>query len=153
MAWAATLRRAPIRLASGGFILNAGLGKLRGDEATAKGIHGMASGAYPMLAKVPPKTFLRGLGVAETAIGSALLLPVIPAGVAGLALSGLAGGLLGVYWRTPGMHPPGDPRPTREGTAIAKDVWLAGIGAALVIDAVLSEAGAKRKPRRSRAEG
>ena len=35
------------RLTTGGYILHSGLEKWRGDEGTAKGIHGMAAGAYP----------------------------------------------------------------------------------------------------------
>jgi hypothetical protein len=48
-------------------------------------------------------------------------------------------GLLGLYWRTEGMHQPGDPRPTQQGTGIAKDVWMLGMGTSLVMDALLSE--------------
>ena len=36
MSLSAKLRRAPIRIATGAFILNSGLGKLHGDEDTAK---------------------------------------------------------------------------------------------------------------------
>lgn len=139
MSMAAKLRRAPVRLVSGAFILNAGLGKLGADEAQAKGVHGMASGAFPVLAEVPPKVFVKALAVGEIALGTAVLLPVVPAGLAGLGLIGFSGSLLGMWWRTPGMHEPGSPRPTRQGTAIAKDVWMLGIGAGLVVDAALSE--------------
>ncbi len=138
MSLAAKLRRAPGRIAAGSFILNAGLGKLKGDEATAKAIHGLAAGAYPFLARIEPKLFLKALGVGEVAVGSALLLPVVPAGLAGLALMGFSGSLLGVYARTPGMHD-GHLRPTQQGTVIAKDVWMAGIGLGLLIDAALTE--------------
>ena len=33
------------------------------------------------------------------------------------------------------MHEPGSLRPTHQGTAIAKDVWMLGVGAGLVVDA------------------
>ncbi len=52
--------------------------------------------------------------------------------VAGAALTGFSGALLGLYLRTPGMRQ--GLRPTQQGTAIAKDVWLLGIGAGLVLD-------------------
>jgi uncharacterized membrane protein YphA (DoxX/SURF4 family) len=133
------LRRVPGRLTTGAFILNSGLGKLKGDEATAKAIHGMAAGAYPALGKVPPKVFLKGVAVGEVALGSALLLPIVPAGLAGLGLTGFSAGLLGMWWRLPGMHEPKSLKPTQQGTAIAKDVFMLGIGAGLVIDAALSE--------------
>jgi uncharacterized membrane protein YphA (DoxX/SURF4 family) len=139
MALAAKIRRAPLRIATGAYILNAGLGKLKGDEETAKGLHGMASGAYPMLGKIDPKLFLKILGASETALGATLLFPVVPAAMAGLGLMGFSGALLGMYWRTPSLHQPGDPRPTQQGVPIAKDVWMFGIGTGLILDAALSE--------------
>lgn len=138
MTLAVKLRRAPGRIATGAFILNAGLGKLRGDEDTAKVMHGMASGAYPILAKMEPRQFLKMLGTGETALGSALLLPLVPARLAGLGLAGFSGALLGLWWRTPGMHEPGSPKPTHQGTTIARDVWMFAIGMGLVIDAITS---------------
>jgi hypothetical protein len=41
-----------------------------------------------------------------------------------------------LYLRTPGLRKPGSLRPTQDGTAIAKDVWLLGAGLGLVIDAL-----------------
>jgi hypothetical protein len=51
-----------------------------------------------------------------------------------------SGALLGMYWRTPHMHLEHDPRPTREGIAISKDVWMFGIGTGLVLDAATESA-------------
>jgi hypothetical protein len=135
---ATKIRRAPGRLVSGAFILNAGLGKLHGDEQTAKAVHSMASGAFPVLSNVEPKPFLKLVGGAETALGAALLTPALPAGLVGAGLAGFAGSLLTVWWRTPGMHHPGSPRPTQQGTAISKDVWMLGIGVGLMLDALTS---------------
>ncbi len=140
MSLSAKLRRTPSRLVTGGFILNSGIGKLQSDEQTAKALHGMAAGAYPALEKVPPKPFLKVVAVSEIALGSALLLPIVPAGVAGLGLLGFSGSLLGMWWRTPGMHEEGSIRPTQQGIAIAKDVWMFGIGASLVIGSVVDPA-------------
>jgi hypothetical protein len=139
MSIAAKLRRAPLRAVTGAFILNSGLGKISAGDDTAKAVHGMAAGAYPALGRVEPRLFLKGLAVSELALGSALLLPIVPVGLAGLGLTAFAGSLLGMWWRTPGMHAEGSPRPTQQGTPIAKDVWMLGIGAAMVLDAVLSE--------------
>ena len=75
MSLAAKLRRAPLRIATGAFILNAGIGKLKADEGTAAALHGMGSGAYPVLKKVEPKVFIKVLAVGEIAVGTALLLP------------------------------------------------------------------------------
>ena len=130
------LAHIPTRLAAGAFILNAGLGKWSGNEQTAAGLHGMASGTYPFLSAIEPKQFLKLLAGGEIALGAALLLPVVPAAVAGAGLAAFSAGLLGLYLRTPGMHE--KLRPTQQGTAIAKDVWLLGIGAGLVVDDVVS---------------
>jgi len=143
MSLAAKVRRAPGRAAAGAFILNAGLSKLSGDAETAKALHGMACGSYPMLRRIPPPLFLRLLAVAEIALGGMLLLPVVGPALAGLALTSFAGGLLGIYVRTPGMHDD-KLRPTRQGTPIAKDVWMAGIGVSLLLDAALSGSGRRR---------
>jgi len=56
MSLTAKLRRAPLRLATGAYILNTGIGKLSADEETAKQLHGMASGTYRFLGKMDPKT-------------------------------------------------------------------------------------------------
>lgn len=129
-------RHLPPRIAAGAFILNSGIGKLSADEAVAGHLHGMAAGAYPFLGKVRPTAFARTLAVSEIALGAALLVPAFPAALAGAGLTAFAGGLLGLYARTPGLHKEGSPLPTREGTAIAKDVWMAGIGLGMVIDAL-----------------
>jgi hypothetical protein len=139
MTLAAKVRRAPLRAVTGAFILNSGLGKFNGDEVQAKGVHGMAVGAYPFLDKIPPKPFLKGLAVAEMAMGGALLAPIVPAGLVGLGLIGFSGALLGMWWRTPGMHEEHSPKPTQRGIPMAKDVWMLGIGTSLLVDAALTE--------------
>jgi hypothetical protein len=131
------LSHVPTRLAAGAFILNAGIGKWSGDEQTAAGVHGIATGTYPFLGSIEPKKFLRLLAGGEIALGTALLVPVVPAAVAGAGLVAFSAGLLGLYLRTPGMRD--GLRPTQQGTAIAKDVWLLGIGAGLVLDDVLAQ--------------
>jgi hypothetical protein len=121
----------PLRLTAGAFVLNAGLGKWSAGEETAAGTHGMAVGTYPFLKSVEAPQFLKALSASEIAVGSALLLPFVPAAVAGAGLTAFAAGLLGLYLRTPGMHE--NLRPTQQGTAIAKDVWLLGIGTSLLL--------------------
>lgn len=127
-------RHLPPRIATGAFILNSGIGKLSADEAAAAQLHGFAAGTYPFLKKLKPKDFVRLLAATEITLGTALLIPVIPAAVAGAGLAGFSGGLLGLYVRTPGMRKLGTPLPTEQGTALAKDVWMAGIGLGLMID-------------------
>lgn len=139
MSLSAKIRRAPLRLSSGAFILNSGLGKLKADEATAGQLHGMASGTYPFLAKVDPKLFVKGLAFGEIALGTLLLAPLVPAGLAGIALTGFGGGLLGIYLKTPGLTSEGSIAPTPQGVGIAKDIWMTSMGVALVLDAALAE--------------
>jgi uncharacterized membrane protein YphA (DoxX/SURF4 family) len=127
-------RHLPQRIAAGAFILNSGLGKWSADEETAARLHGFASGTYPFLARLKPRDFARLLAVSEIVLGTALLVPVVPAAVAGAGLTAFSGGLLGLYARTPGMRKPGTPFPTQQGIPIAKDVWMLGIGLGLVVD-------------------
>ena len=140
-----TLSEIAPRISAGAFILNSGLGKRGADEATATGMHGFASGTYPFLKTVPPQQFVQGLATAEIVLGAALLTPFVPTFVAGAALTAFSGGLLGLYLNTPGMRKPGSLAPTEQGLAIAKDVWLLGIGVGL-----LTRGTVDREPRRVR---
>ena len=130
--------RFPERLATGAYILHAGLEKWRGDEGTAKAIHGMATGAYPFLGRLKPTTFLRMLSVAEITTGAALLIPFVTARAAGAALTAFSGSLVTMYLRTPALHRPGSVWPTPGGIAVSKDVWMLGIGASLLLDSTVS---------------
>ena len=67
-----------------------------------------------------------------------MLLPIVPTALAGLGLAGFSAGLLGLYLRIPGMRQNGSLRPTAQGTPLAKDAWLLGIGLSFVVDAILS---------------
>jgi len=127
-------RQLPLRLGAGAFILNAGLSKRGADGATAAQLQGFAAGTYPFLNKVDPAVFARILSASEIALGTAVLLPVVPAGVAGIGLTAFSAGLLGLYLRTPGLRRDGSLRPTEQGITIAKDVWMLAIGLSLVID-------------------
>jgi uncharacterized membrane protein YphA (DoxX/SURF4 family) len=124
----------PPRIAAGAFILTSGLGKWSADDETAAQLHGFAVGTYPFLAKLKPRDFVRLLSASEIALGAALLLPIVPAAVAGAGLTAFSGSLLGLYARTPGMRKDGTPFPTQQGIPLAKDVWMLGIGLGLVID-------------------
>lgn len=135
----------PIRIATGGFILSSGLEKLSADTERAAGLHGFASGAYPLLDSIPPERFVKALAVSEVGLGAALLLPIVPSRLAGAGLAAFAGGLLGLYLRTPGMRQEGSFRPTEQGIPLAKDVWMAGAGLSLM-------AADRRRTRRTRKE-
>jgi hypothetical protein len=137
----------PTRLAAGAYILNSGLSKHDADDKQAAGYHGMATTTYAFLGKMDPVAFTRLLSRTEMALGVALVTPFVPSLVAGAALAAFAGGLLGLYLRTPGMRREGDLRPTEQGIGLAKDVWLMGIGLGMVAEELgdLGNGGRRRK--------
>ena len=120
----------PLRIATGAFILNSGLSKLGGDDDTAKAVHGMAAGAYAGVREGAAEAVLQDTRRGEIALGGALLFPLVPAGLAGLGLTAFSGALLTCGGARPACTREGSPRPTQQGTAIAKDVWMLGIGLA-----------------------
>jgi uncharacterized membrane protein YphA (DoxX/SURF4 family) len=128
------LRRLPLRVATGAYILNSGLSKWNADEERAGQLHSFAANAYPQVKQLRPEQFARALAASEIAVGAALLTPFIPPALAGAALTAFSAGLVGLYLRVPGMHQEGSLRPTQDGIPIAKDTWLLGIGLALVLD-------------------
>jgi uncharacterized membrane protein YphA (DoxX/SURF4 family) len=137
------LRNIPGRIATGGYIAHAGLGKWRASSERAAGVHGMAAGAYPFLEPVPPAVFVRLLAAGEIVTGALLLNPFTSDAVAGTALTGFSGALLTMYARTPAMHEPRSIWPTPAGMALSKDVWMFGLGVGLLADALT-------RPRRRR---
>ena len=134
----------PVRLATGVFILNSGLGKQDVDPERAKRLQTMAAHAFPQLGDMEPERFVKLLSNSEIALGSALVaIPVVPPLLAGLGLLGFSAGLNQMYLKAPGLRREGSVRPTEQGTAIAKDIWMTSIGAALVLDSLFT-----RKRRR-----
>jgi len=142
------LTHAPLRAATGAYILNSGLTKLGADVATAQQLHGFASTAYPQLADMEARTFTRALAIGEITLGAALLMPKVPSALAGTALTAFGAGMLGLYWRVPGLRQPGSIRPSQDGVPIAKDVWLVGAGATLGLQGIFN--GTRRAARKAR---
>lgn len=131
----------PIRVATGAFILNSGIGKLNADEGTADFLHGSAASTYPALFKdMKPRDFAQLLAYGEIALGTALLAPVVSSTVAGAALTGFGASLIGMYLQTPSMTMDDGIRPSQEGTAVAKDVWLVGAGLTLLSQGITGAA-------------
>jgi hypothetical protein len=140
----------PVRLATGAYILHSGIAKRETDEAAAQGIHGFATTAYPEFKDTPPEKFVSMLSTGEIAVGALLLTPIVPTVVAGAALTTFAGLLGRLYLNGPGLREEGSLKPTEQGTAISKDVWMLSIGAALTIDA-LGDRRHKRKAKKAAA--
>ena len=145
-----SLTQIPLRLTTSAFILNSGISKLGADEGTAQFLHGAAAATYPSLFKdMEPTKFARMLALSEIGVGAALLAPMVPATVAGAALTGFGGSLIGMYLKTPSMTLDDGVRPSQEGTAVAKDVWLVGAGLTLLSQGITAAAksGAKSSRR------
>ncbi|GGW62173.1 MULTISPECIES: hypothetical protein [Streptomyces] len=140
-AWGRAARQLPLRLTVGAFFLNSGLSKRDADEATAEQVHQFATTTYPFLGTLDAQKFTRLLSAGEIAIAAALLLPVVPAAVAGAALTGFSCGTLGLYLRTPGMRQEGSLRPTEQGIPLAKDAWILGVGVSLLADGLTGRRG------------
>lgn len=128
----------PLRLATGAYILNSGINKLRAGEEEQEQMHGWASSVYPMFKDMKAGDFTKLLGYGEIGVGALLLLPTVPSAVAGGALAAFGAGLTGMYLKTPGMTEEDGIRPTTEGTGLAKDVWLVGAGLTLATQSFLS---------------
>ena len=123
----------PLRLTTGAFILNSGMNKRNLDAESAAGLQGMAANAFPQLAEMEPEKFGKLLSAAEIGVGATLLAPFVPGRVAGLVLGAFSGGLITMYLKTPGLTEEDGIRPTQGGTSLAKDFWLAGIAASLLL--------------------
>jgi hypothetical protein len=133
------LSHIPLRVVTGAFILNSGLGKRHLDKESAAGLQAMAVRVFPQFGRLEPEQFGKFISYAETALGAALLTPFLPSRLVGLGLGVFSGSLVTMYFKTPGMTLEDGIRPSRQGTVLAKDVWMLGIAAALILD---------RKPKR-----
>ncbi|MBC9226531.1 hypothetical protein GL325_09375 [Aeromicrobium sp. 636] len=133
------LSHVPLRLATGAFILNSGLSKRNLPPEAAEGLQDMAANGVPQVKSMDPQTFGKALSAGEIALGAALLTPFVPATMAGAALTAFGGGLVKMYLNTPGMTAEGSSfRPSQDGTALAKDIWLVGAGLSLLISGLTS---------------
>lgn len=145
MARGFTRWEAPLRLASGGFILQQALAKRDLPAEGAQGLHEFAKAAeLPLIDDLESEEFIDLLSMGEAAVGGLLLAPFVPRRIAGLALMGFSGLLLRLYWKAPGQRQPGSITPTPDGLPLAKDLWLFAIGLALFV------AGSRRKEREGR---
>lgn len=128
------LTHLPLRLTTGAFILNSGLDKRRLDAEGAAGLQAMAARVYPPASSMKPELFGKMLSYAEMSLGAALLAPFVPSRLAGAGLAFFSGSLFTMYLKTPGMTLADGIRPSQQGTVLAKDVWMLGIAAALILD-------------------
>jgi hypothetical protein len=128
------LTHIPLRLSTGAFILNAGWGKRHLDQDSAAGLQAMAARVIPAVNRLDAAKFGKILSYAEMTLGAALLTPFVPGRLAGIGLGIFSGSLFTMYLKTPGMTLEDGIRPSPQGTVLAKDIWMLGIAAALVLD-------------------
>lgn len=126
------LSNAALRATSGPLILNSGIGKLKMDESTYGYLKGMAATGVPAVEKLSDQQFGKALAFGETALGAALLLPIVPAKLAGLGLTVFSAGMLTMYFGNDEMTQDDGIRPTQEGNSLAKDFIMLGAGLALL---------------------
>ncbi len=119
--------------------MNSGLNKLNGEDEYLEHVFGMAVTAYPILDAVGSTRFSKLFGSLEVLIGTLLLIPLIPDAVAGTVMLPFSAGLAGLYLRIPGMRADKSVRPTSQGIAMAKDLWLLGISLSLITSQVKSK--------------
>jgi hypothetical protein len=124
----------PLRLTTGAFILNAGWGKRHLDDDSAAGLQAMAARVIPPVSRIDARKFGKILSYAEMSLGLALLAPFLPSRLVGIGLGIFSGSLFTMYLKTPGMTLEDGIRPSPQGTGLAKDIWMLGIAAALVLD-------------------
>lgn len=152
MRFGPALRNLPTRIVAGAFIFHSGLEKWKAEKEHAEGLHGMAKGVYPMLESLPPERFTKALSAAEMTTGSLLLAPFVSNQIAGLALTGFSGALVGLYARTPGMRRENSIWASQQGIALLKDTWLVGIGLSLLMDPGAHSRHRRREKLRAKAK-
>lgn len=126
------LASAFLRVPTGAFILNSGIGKLGLKGEAAEGLQGFAATGIPALGKLDPDTFGKFISYSEIGVGASLLAPFVPNKLAGAAVAAFGSGLLTLYFNNDNMTEEDGIRPSEDGIAIAKDSWLVGVGAALI---------------------
>lgn len=126
------LASAFLRVPTGAFILNSGIGKLGLKGEAAEGLQGFAATGIPALGKLDADTFGKFISYSEIGVGASLLAPFVPNKLAGAAVAAFGSGLLTLYFNNDNMTEEDGIRPSEDGIAIAKDSWLVGIGAALI---------------------
>lgn len=147
-----SLAQLPLRLTTGAFVLNSGIGKLSLSDEDAEGLQQMAANGVPVLADMSPAAFRRFIAFTEIGVGAAQLIPKVPGWLAGSALSAFSAGLLNMYLNTPGMTQEDGVRPSQDGTSVAKDVWMLGAGVSMIVDSTLNTSSRRKKAAKRRVE-
>lgn len=90
----------PARKAIGAFIVNSGLHKRDADRATTTRLHGLAKWICALLHQLDVLAFARLLSAAEIALGSALMVAIVPTALVDAGPTAFSAPLIGLYLRT-----------------------------------------------------
>ena len=137
----ANVRRAPLRLTTGAFVLNSGVNTFGADDETSKRMQASAAKLVPQVERMDPRTFSKVLAAGEVTLGTALMLPIVPAAVAGLGLTAFAASVLATQRPSNGQHADttGE-QPANQAVPHATEAWMLGAGVSLLLDALTSPA-------------
>ncbi len=139
----ANVRRAPLRLTTGAFVLNSGVSTFNANEEKIQRLHASAVSVLPQVARLKPRTFAKALAAGEVTLGTALMLPIVPPAIAGLGLSAFAASLLAA--RQPASaQQAAAPGETSSAVPGATEAWMLGSGVSLVLDALTTPAHDKK---------
>jgi hypothetical protein len=133
----ANVRRAPLRLTTGAFVLNSGVSTFSATGEKTTRLQSTAAKLVPQVERMDPRTFAKVLGAGEVTLGTALMLPVVPAAVAGLGLTAFAASLLATRSSNDGQHADSDGQPA---VPNATEAWMLGSGVSLLLDALTAPA-------------
>jgi len=140
----ANVRRAPIRLTAGAFVLNSGVSTFNASDQKAKRLQTSAAKLVPQVERMDPRTFAKALAAGEVTLGTALMLPIVPPAIAGLGLSAFAASLLATRQPISGQN---SDEPGETSTAAvpgATEAWMLGSGVSLLLDALTTPAHDKK---------
>jgi uncharacterized membrane protein YphA (DoxX/SURF4 family) len=132
----ANVRRAPLRLTTGAFVLNSGVSTFSATGEKTARLQSTAAKLVPQVERMDPRTFAKVLGAGEVTLGTALMLPVVPAAAAALGLTAFAASLLATR-SSNGQHTDSDGQPA---VPNATEVWMLGSGVSLLLDALTTPA-------------
>jgi len=140
MELSANVRRAPLRLTTGAFVLNSGVSTFGASDEQTKKLQSTAAKLMPQVERMDPRTFAKVVGAGEVTLGTALMLPMVPAAVAGLGLTALAASLLASRPTTNGHHASPGGETTSVPVPNATEAWMLGSGVSLLLDALTTPA-------------
>jgi hypothetical protein len=140
MELSANVRRAPLRLTTGAFVLNSGVSTFSATEEQTKKLQSTAAKLVPQVERMDPRTFAKVVGAGEVTLGTALMLPIVPAAVAGLGLTAFAASLLAARPSGNGQHTDSEPETGKSAVPHATEAWMLGSGVSLLLDALTAPA-------------